>query len=481
LLAVEEVVERAVRIIVFVGIVLSTSLLYSAKHPVPLDKNTDSATCIECHSDKTGADTKGASVHTAIAMGCTSCHEVRVNRDVTRVKLITTTTQSLCFTCHSDKKPSEIKGKIHPPAIRDCVKCHDPHTSPYKNQLLKPTSGPKGENLCLTCHNTGENVPEKGSRHAALDMGCDTCHVVHKTGEPGKQEFDYHLTKSAPALCIDCHDVKDPDLVKAHDGQPFENTNCVDCHDPHQSASPKLLQKFVHPPFAEHSCDTCHATPKDGKVVLTTADSRELCVTCHSDQAEQIEKAKVQHPGAQGECITCHSPHAGKTPGFIRPDPVNACLACHAEQAEEHQKKYLHQPAFVQGCATCHTPHGGDNAHLLRADTPNKLCMECHGPDAKGEKVEGQDLVTIFNGKVELPANYFQSVVRLPIKYGRGHPIEGHPVVDQMDPNDATKVRVALNCLSCHQPHASQNPGLLVKDQKNDMFFCAGCHKDLGH
>ena len=35
------------------------------------------------------------------------------------------------------------------------------------------------------------NVPEKGSRHAALDMGCDTCHVTHKTGERGKQEFDY--------------------------------------------------------------------------------------------------------------------------------------------------------------------------------------------------------------------------------------------------------------------------------------------------
>src|SRR5271166_3946817 len=54
----------------------------AAKHPVPLDPKADTSTCIACHEDKT----KGKSVHSAIAMGCTSCHEIRVNKDVTRVK-----------------------------------------------------------------------------------------------------------------------------------------------------------------------------------------------------------------------------------------------------------------------------------------------------------------------------------------------------------------------------------------------------------
>lgn len=460
-----------------VGLVLSATVLFAGKHPVPLDKNTDSAKCIECHEDKA----KGKVVHTAVATGCTTCHEIRVNKDVTRVKLTTTTPQALCFTCHADKNPKEIKGNVHPPAVRDCLKCHDPHTSANKNQLLKTLSGPKGENLCLNCHTQGENVPAKGSRHAALDNGCDTCHVTHKTGERGKQEFDYHLTKATPALCADCHDANDPALKKAHQDQPFANANCIQCHDPHQSDSPKLLQKFTHPPFADKTCDACHAAAKDGKVVLTAKDSKELCLTCHSDQAEKIEKAKVQHPGAQGECIACHNPHAGKTPGFLQPDPVNACLACHAEQAEQHKKAVLHQPAFQQGCATCHTPHGGDNEHLLRAASPNKLCLECHGPDARPQRVEAQHVVTIFGGQVKLPENYFASVPRLPIKYGRGHPVDRHPVVDQMDPNDNTKIRAQVNCASCHQPHASKNPGLLVNDSKNDMAFCANCHKDLGH
>ena len=128
-------------------------------------------------------------------------------------------------------------------------------------------------------------------------------------------EFDYHLTKATPALCLDCHDAKAADLQKAHKGQPFATANCVQCHDPHQSKQAHADAE-VHPSaFAGGDCDTCHAAPKDGKVVLTQADSKALCLTCHSEQAEKIEKAKVQHPGAQGDCIACHNPHAGKTPG----------------------------------------------------------------------------------------------------------------------------------------------------------------------
>jgi predicted CXXCH cytochrome family protein len=472
----EAVVKKWAQGILILAIVLSVSRLYAGKHPVPLDKNTDSAKCLECHGDKG----KGAAVHSAIATGCTSCHEVRVTKEATRIKLTTTTPQALCFTCHADKNPAELKGRIHPPAVRDCLKCHDPHSSPNKNQLLKAESGDKNTNLCLTCHSQGENVPEKGSRHAALDSGCDTCHVVHKTGDPTKQEFAYHLTKATPALCLDCHDAKDETLVKAHQGQPFGNANCVQCHDPHQSDSAKLMQKFTHQPFADKSCDTCHAAAKDGKVVLTADDAKTLCVTCHGDKAEQIEKAKVQHPGAQGECVACHNPHAGRTPGFLQPDPVNACLACHADQAEQGKKKYPHQPAFEQGCATCHTPHGGENEHLLRAAKPNTLCLECHGPDARPVPVQGSHLVTIFNGQVKLPDTYFSQVVRLPIKYGLGHPVDRHPVVDQTDPNDLTKVSKQINCLTCHQPHSGAHAGMLVNDQSNNMMFCASCHKDMG-
>ena len=59
-----------------------------------------------------------------------------------------------------------------------------------------------------------------------------------------------------------------------------------------------------------------------------------------------------------------------------------------------------------------------------------RLCLECHGPDAKPQKArEASTWSTIFNGSVKLPEDYFATVPGSPIKYGRGHPIEKHPVV----------------------------------------------------
>ena len=447
----------------------------AAVHPVPLDKNTDSKKCLECHDDK--ANHKF--VHSAMQAGCLSCHEIRVNKDVTRVKLITATTSALCLTCHADKTAADIKGTVHPPAVRDCLTCHDAHSSDNKNQLLKAVSGDEKDNLCLSCHQTGLHVAEKGSRHAALDMGCDTCHMTHKTGAEPTAENRFHLTKAAPALCLDCHDPKDADLAKAHNHQPFGTANCVQCHDPHQSDSPKLMVKFQHAPFQGNGCDTCHQPAKDGKVVLVQADVKALCVTCHDDKAKQIDSAKVPHPGAAGDCTDCHNPHASSQPGLPKTDSVSICLGCHSDIDDLRKKSVHHQPAFGQGCSTCHTPHGGDNDHLLRAKG-NALCLECHGPDSVAQKDEADHLLTIFNGTVRLPDDYYSKnkVPILPLRYGLGHPVEYHPVSDVMDPTNQSKVKTPLSCLSCHQPHASAQPDLLVKDQVNNMAFCDSCHKN---
>jgi predicted CXXCH cytochrome family protein len=460
------------------GAVLALALLCAGPvwadiHPVPLEKNADSTKCLECHADKA----KGKSVHTAISTGCTSCHEIRVSRDVTRVKLITTTPYALCLTCHADKNAADIKGIVHKPAVRDCLKCHDPHESDNKYQLLKPTSGGQKENLCLTCHATGLNAPEKGSRHAALDMGCETCHVTHKTGEVDNLEFNYHLIKSLPTLCLGCHDPSSEQLQKAHHNQPFATANCVQCHDPHQSAMPKLMAKFTHPPFADKQCEVCHAEAKDGKVVLTQADAKSLCVMCHSEQAKQIETAKVQHPGAASDCTDCHSPHASMAPGLPKTNGVEICLTCHTEQAEMVKtKKVLHRPAFQVGCGTCHDGHGNDNEHLLRVKDVNTLCLECHGPETVPERLESQHLIAIFDGKVKLPEDSLKKTPILPVRYGLGHPTKGHPVAGVF--NTKVNKQVELTCLTCHQPHASAKPDLLVKDQEANMAFCKTCHAE---
>jgi predicted CXXCH cytochrome family protein len=452
-------------------VVCGTAGLFAGKHPTSLDKDIDAGKCIECHENKT----KEKSIHTAVKDGCFSCHQVRVRGDVTRVNLTSATTLSLCLKCHADKKATTGKELLHPPVSRDCTVCHDPHDSPNKDHLKEAPSGDAKENLCLKCHSNGLSVAGNGSRHAPLDMGCDTCHVIHKKGIRGNPESSLHLNADPHTLCVGCHDVKSESLVTAHRGQPFETADCLACHAVHQSDGPKLIQKFTHRPYADKSCDLCHQAPKDGRVVLTKTEPKELCLECHAETETNMLRAKVEHAGAKVDCVQCHDPHASRKPGLVRPDPVSACTKCHSAQAElQTTKPVLHRAAFRDGCAICHEPHGGSRPKLLRADI-NELCLTCHGTERRPQKVEGQKLVSIFGGSVRLPENYFDSVPQVSLRNGLGHPMDKHPVGGFADPSDPKKVN-KISCLSCHQAHAGGAKAMLVTNEPPSLSFCSRCH-----
>ena len=113
--------RRAVRIIVVVAMFAYGTCAFAGIHPVPLDKNTDSAKCAECHQDKA----KGKFVHSAIPMGCTTCHEVRVTKDVTRIKLTTDDASGAMFhlprrheSCRSEGDRSSSGGSRLPQVSR---------------------------------------------------------------------------------------------------------------------------------------------------------------------------------------------------------------------------------------------------------------------------------------------------------------------------------------------------------------------------
>jgi len=451
--------------------ILQGPYLMGGDHPVPLAADTDASKCIECHADKT----QGKVVHAAVQAGCLSCHFVRNSARGTRIVPKNARTETLCGNCHEDKKLAPSNKPVHPPQTDDCLECHQPHTSANASLLKKETSGDKNANLCLECHTKGENVPEKDSRHAALDMGCATCHITHKSGEIGKQDAEFHLTKTTPALCLDCHDVKDSSLLKAHDNQPLAGADCIQCHDSHQSTTTNLLQANLHSPFEAKLCDTCHAPAKDGKVVLTQPDARAVCVACHEETTKKIESAKVAHAGAQGDCTQCHDAHAGKAADFLKPDPVGACLTCHSDMAEARTtQSVLHDPVFKQGCNVCHTAHGGEREHLLRAEI-DELCLECHAPTAKAQKPAEGFGETIFGGAVRLPAGYMDKVERIQVsRQGLGHPVFGHPIRGT-DPRDKTK---QITCVTCHDPHAG-GKRLILAEAGTSRALCKLCHKEM--
>jgi predicted CXXCH cytochrome family protein len=327
---------------------------------------------------------------------------------------------------------------------------------------------------CLKCHAPIERAMQRKFKHAAVDMGCDSCHVNHRAAGAASDKKAHYLSEEQPALCLTCHDAKDKQIVAAHRGQPFEKAACTGCHDPHASDGAKLTPARAHGPYEARQCGGCHQNPAaDGKIVLTAGSASGLCFTCHDEFKKKFEGAPSKHTllaADPNSCRDCHTPHASARGSFLKKSEAALCNDCHAELTAG--KKYVHQPVGMS-CTFCHDPHASNAKKNLYA-AGNDLCLACHGPKA-GEIVSAKAPVGLFDGRVKVAPGAFEDLRYLNLSPdGKlGHPFPKHPV--RVDPG-ADKPEIT--CITCHLPHAA-NGGrqLLVTETSNSAKLCVRCHK----
>ncbi|MBN8217138.1 MAG: cytochrome c3 family protein [Spirochaetes bacterium] len=117
---------------------------------------------------------------------------------------------------------------------------------------------------CTDCHsNTGKGA----FVHAAVELGCDQCHVApHADAAKPVLSLKTNMT----ALCAGCHEqaatgkhITAGLLAKAHPVQgkvsPLKKGaefSCVTCHEPHKSAHPKLMVSAAL--SGPKRCAACH-------------------------------------------------------------------------------------------------------------------------------------------------------------------------------------------------------------------------------
>jgi len=450
--------------------------------------------CLVCHNPH--ASNFPRQTRAAVNTLCVSCHaagqpDVKINADAKTVSLLGGRT----FDLESYQKAPKIgaehsqsnrnsplvshpvtgKDPRKPDAELSCISCHDPHGSQAAKLLRSATeSRNQAENLCLSCHTDIASQIQKKVQHAAVDMGCGTCHAVHASQPADKPEGIFHLTQAQPDLCLACHDAKDATIQKAHLGQPFATSRCSECHNPHGSDRPKLVNNYAHQPFADKQCDTCHSTPQGGKVDVNEGGRRALCYMCHEDIKTQIEGAKVAHGlfQKQDSCTACHSPHAAAYPHELRRATVPLCETCHVERRTERMtKKFLHPPVFEVGCTVCHDAHASNNPRRLRASI-NELCLACHGQASPSPAQDG--VITIF-GNVRVPASAFRGIRKIGVAGDtlRGHPLAGHPI---SGPNSLAKEGSGITCVTCHNPHASDSTKRRFQLKVGAKSICLNCH-----
>ena len=280
------------------------------------------------------------------------------------------------------------------------------------------------ENSCLQCH-IELKKPLK-TVHAAIALGCQTCHKTVEGKSHPDQKGSIVLTQNMPGLCYSCHDETKFKGKSVH--QPVSGGMCTGCHNAHQSNYPKILLKEVPG----------------------------LCYNCHD---ESKFKGKSGHT-LVGMCMGCHNPHSSNTDKILKSDQPELCYTCHDKA--KFTKKYTHAVVIMPGgCSSCHSPHVSNNPALL-PKAINQLCLTCHvGKDGRH--------ITTLPGKRVHPVKGLPDPSTTTLSYV---PDPNNPLIVQLLPDPKNPGR-ELSCISCHNPHSSDFRRLFPS-----VRICSRCHKE---
>lgn len=304
-----------------------------------------------------------------------------------------------CVQCHSDKAAGKT---IHPALDMGCDSCHsgvDASAIPHKFDGNKGLMA-QGNELCLMCHDAAEFSGK--ARHAALEMGCTTCHTPHNSDNARL------LLTPEPELCKGCHDNGMFDKKTVHDAV---NIGCTPCHNPHASDKARLLKSdppelcytchdqslfygpTIHSPVGEGQCLSCHLPHASDTPALTTVKTEELCYQCH-DKNEFKGKQSTHNPVMTGKCLSCHMPHVSQNESLLLRRGNMLCRRCHPEIEKNphtvagfsapghpvYSKRDRARPGKLHTCLSCHMPHKSDSPHLFRykGQSAFDLCGYCH-------------------------------------------------------------------------------------------------------
>jgi len=117
-------------------------------------------------------------------------------------------------------------------------------------------------------------------------------------------------------------------------------------------------QMFLHEPYRDRACDSCHGTGYGNRLLEEPPD---LCFGCHDDFREQL--TQIHGPVAAGLCTACHNPHRAKFKRMLFAEGQRLCLKCHEQSAVFANE--VHTDIGEESCMSCHNPHGGTEEYFL--------------------------------------------------------------------------------------------------------------------
>lgn len=463
----------------------------------------DTLICLSCHKVHTGLSGRfllADTLHNSSL--CIRCHPQRDVMVGTRHDLRTSAPESRnrlgmtpaesgpCGACHSFHTfarrpepqlgdPTGLCGSCHQPDGPAAKKSGQPLSHPTNVtpnnipagidlQLYPPLGQAEPRSLaCLTCHNPHEASHGNFVRSETKDRLCATCHV----------DQGLHLAEA--------HNFTEkPDLKNARDQNAKDAGTCGFCHAVHNANGPMMwVATKDAPQNPDQLCTICHS--KGG-----LGEAKPVSLLSHpTGQAAPGDKATVpaslplfdsqSHVTNKGfvACGSCHDPHIDKarSANMLRGagNPLGLCIQCHQAQAalrggpHDRATKPSAWPKDIPGgdlCLACHRPHSDDRAKGLwtvasaaGASPSDAVCVSCH---ASATWVAG----------ISAPA---MGQVLHPRTINGSLDVGGLPVLPAPRPG----AMAALECKTCHDPHAERMGHLLRKTQSPEQAgVCFVCH-----
>ena len=327
-------------------------------------------------------------LHEPFKMGaCELCH---VGTGAKPGKIITDTVEELCYECHKVRYNKRFDHK--PVQQGRCLDCHDPHQSNVRS-LLKANSV---NNLCLKCHQVGRKKGIKkvvnmraAYKHKPADKNCVECHEAHTSDFPRLLKGDGKI-----GICLDCHSRLEGHIdmkkwiksVRYKHGAVTDSKNkCLECHDPHATNHKGILKKQQ-----VKMCLSCHnkklKSDEDGGLLMNMAQHLKENPNWH----KPIKDVKKE-----GGCAACHNPHGSNYFSILKKSYTTEfygnfskekdfiCFECH--KPEVFRQKYTTKTNFRDGkvnlhylhvlnkkgrsCRACHDEHASKYPHLIRKYT----------------------------------------------------------------------------------------------------------------
>lgn len=226
------------------------------------------------------------------------------------------------------------------------------------------------------------------------------------------------------------------------------------------------------------TCLLCHNTPKIKSIFNTPhavmADSRtpfhgNQCETCHGPGAQHV---KAPGKGEKRKPVLFFAPNS---PATVKQENA-VCLTCHKDAHRMAWAGSVHQRQGL-ACVSCHTIHARHDPVLEVATQPT-VCYQCHKsiradfqkfshhpvPDGQITCSSCHNPHGSFGPKLLVGDTINQTCYQCHASK-RGPFLWEHPPVQE-------------DCTNCHVPHGSVNPDLLVS---RPPLLCQQCHESASH